>query len=218
MQGWSKFDKGSVDPETGVERKISPVKLGYGLGLESIKVYDNFSLHCMQNELSAIIPRTLARTKEQQTVWRENFKSIENMLSDEKVHFFVRNVNPEAVIEVDERPEISPKQIRIHGWYLPDDSGSLKAGGNGGSREEGMQPIDILQEHAIRHTNSDNIMSACVLLKLAIRARALRMPVYDDRYQPHCSGHELTLKDAHLSHTLTCRYRAGYQPHCSGHA
>jgi hypothetical protein len=182
MQGWSKFDEGSVDPETGVARKICPVKLGFGLGLDSVRIYDDLSMHCMQDVLASIIPKTLAGTKEKQMQWRDQHKSIQKMLAEDKLHFFVARVNPETVIEVDERPSI-PKQVRLHNWFLAsDDDRALKSGGNGGSREDSVQPIDILQEHLIRHTNSNNIQSACVVLNMAIRAGALRLPVYDDRY------------------------------------
>lgn len=92
---------------------------------------------------------------------------------------------------MDDRPEIEecPPQIRVTGWCTEKDNA------------DGMQPIDILEDHAMRATNCADVRSAIAMLQLAANAGALSLLVCKDRYRHmiYCINFYLPLKRCKMS-------------------
>ncbi len=82
-------------------------------------------------------------------------------------------MNREATFDLDERPELAgePAQLCVSRWCTV-------PGGDAGNC------VDILQEDALRATNSTDIRSACAILELAANAGALSMVVCANQYRP----------------------------------
>jgi hypothetical protein len=132
-------------------------------------------------------------------------KNIKDIIQTQNVAFFVKTINPEACINLDERPELAkafpnaPQQICVRDWLCSDpnanksssalgrNGNTLSASNNGSSGRagsDGSYCININIEDALRATNSNDIRSACALLELAANAKAWSVLVCTNQYRP----------------------------------
>lgn len=178
-KGWSQWkegDKDPLNPEMDVE--LSPVAKGYGMGVNAIRVLEGVSLHSVADVLPVILPPTLDECKTRQQEWQNKFHAIRDVIQTERVPFFVKAASIFTSIDIDDSPGMAdePKQIRLTNWCPNSASGRPCS--------EAGYAIDILYEHALHATNSDNIKSACSLLELAANAGALSLVVFFNQYRP----------------------------------
>ena len=185
MQGWSRWNPGDVNPDAkNKPREICPVKNGYGLGFESMRVFEGgVSPYSIMDKLGRVLLPSLDAIKARQQTYQNQFPAIKDMLQVDKVAFFVKAANTATSVDVDERPEMAdePPQIRLSNWFSPnngDDGGGASAAG-----AEAGQFIDILQSDAMAATNCPDIQSACALLELAANAGALSLIVCANQFR-----------------------------------
>lgn len=162
-----------AQPASTSDDTESPVKKGYGLGMDKISVLEGVTLYSALDLLPHIFPSTGEKALEACKEMQKKYTAIANIIQPERAAFFVKAVCKDAAVDIDDRAEVAdePPQIRITGWCVEKDTA------------DAALPIDILQDHAMAATNCADIRSAVALLQLAIAAGACKLIAVRDKYR-----------------------------------
>ena len=76
-QGWSRWEPGDVDPDNkNKPREICPVKKGYGMGINSISIYEGATPYSLLDKLGKVLPGTLDAMKAKQQAWQVSLCTV----------------------------------------------------------------------------------------------------------------------------------------------
>lgn len=103
-------------------REICAVKKGYGMAIGDMRPIEGATLYSVLSKLPKMMPCTLEESRQRQSAYQAKFHSIKDLIQTSSVPFFVKNINPECTIDLDQTcldEDEKPIQIKISNWAPP---------------------------------------------------------------------------------------------------